>query len=428
MEIKNKITVIDAIMGKGKTTWAINHLNDKQNIDDSFIYVTPYRKEIERLQKNVNMFYKTMYEPELLYDDESQTSRKLFGLIDLLNRNYDIATTHHMFMQLDERTKQLIKDGHYTLILDEVIEPLSEYEIAKLDIEILKSKNEKGESAISIDDKGYVHWNTDVNFKGNTKFYKVRNLARTNSLMCIDGKFFIWVYPPEIFKLFDKIYILTYLFDSSILKGYFDAYNIDYEMKSLDKGKLCEYYEPDHSHFKKLINIYDGKLNEKYKKESSRKKGRKTNPLSTTWYKNNPALISQLANDNYNYYRNCVNSSSEDFLWTCPEEYREKISRNGYKDNWLAFNTRATNDYSNKHKLSYLKNVYIQPGIEQFFNKYKVNFNQDKYALSILIQWIWRSAIRNNEPISIFIPSKRMRDILIMWLNNEKIKDKKYAA
>ncbi|MCY8098196.1 hypothetical protein MOB81_19175, partial [Bacillus atrophaeus] len=34
-------------------------------------------------------------------------------------------------------------------------------------------------------------------------------------------------------------------------------------------------------------------------------------------------------------------------------------------------------------------------------------------------QWIWRSSIRNNDSISIYIPSRRMRSMFIDWLNND---------
>ena len=44
--------------------------------------------------------------------------------------------------------------------------------------------------------------------------------------------------------------------------------------------------------------------------------------------------------------------------------------------------------------------------------------DEDGYALSEMIQFIWRSAIRNNEPIYCYIPSKRMRDLLQGYIDN----------
>ena len=51
--------------------------------------------------------------------------------------------------------------------------------------------------------------------------------------------------------------------------------------------------------------------------------------------------------------------------------------------------------------------------------------NKDKYALSILLQWIWRSRIRNiadsdeNRKIDLYLPSSRMKHILMDWLSPE---------
>lgn len=40
-----------------------------------------------------------------------------------------------------------------------------------------------------------------------------------------------------------------------------------------------------------------------------------------------------------------------------------------------------------------------------------------RWALSEMIQWIWRSAIRDGEDIYIYIPSERMRNLLSDWID-----------
>jgi hypothetical protein len=35
-----------------------------------------------------------------------------------------------------------------------------------------------------------------------------------------------------------------------------------------------------------------------------------------------------------------------------------------------------------------------------------------------MIQWIWRSAIRDGEEVYLYIPSKRMRTLLTDWMDN----------
>ena len=55
--------------------------------------------------------------------------------------------------------------------------------------------------------------------------------------------------------------------------------------------------------------------------------------------------------------------------------------------------------------------------IKQYLERNGATINEDMYALSELVQWTFRSRIREGEPINLYIPSERMRDILINWLN-----------
>ena len=69
----------------------------------------------------------------------------------------------------------------------------------------------------------------------------------------------------------------------------------------------------------------------------------------------------------------------------------------------------------------YFANQFINPNIKDFFNTKKVVVNEDKWALSELLQWIWRGRIRRNEPMNLDIPSKRMRNLLYDWLDNVEV-------
>jgi hypothetical protein len=57
------------------------------------------------------------------------------------------------------------------------------------------------------------------------------------------------------------------------------------------------------------------------------------------------------------------------------------------------------------------------PVIKDYLENDKFKYNEDDYALSALLQWIWRSAIRNGKKVKIYIPSPRMRQLLTDWLN-----------
>jgi hypothetical protein len=47
------------------------------------------------------------------------------------------------------------------------------------------------------------------------------------------------------------------------------------------------------------------------------------------------------------------------------------------------------------------------------------NMDQELYALSEMVQFIWRSRIREGKEIMVYVPSKRMRTLLTDWLNDK---------
>lgn len=62
----------------------------------------------------------------------------------------------------------------------------------------------------------------------------------------------------------------------------------------------------------------------------------------------------------------------------------------------------------------------MHPDIKQFVKHYPIEFDDDLCALSTLLQWIWRSQIRVGKPINIYIPSERMRELLLQWIGECK--------
>jgi hypothetical protein len=77
---------------------------------------------------------------------------------------------------------------------------------------------------------------------------------------------------------------------------------------------------------------------------------------------------------------------------------------------------RATNKYKDKVSLAYLANRYGDPDIHRFFGARGVTLSDDVMALSELVQWVWRSTIREGNPVTVFIPSARMRWLFKRWL------------
>ena len=56
---------------------------------------------------------------------------------------------------------------------------------------------------------------------------------------------------------------------------------------------------------------------------------------------------------------------------------------------------------------------------KKLFSYNNINVDEDYYALDKLIQWIFRSQLRDELPINIYIPSSRMRELLTKWMDGE---------
>lgn len=396
--IISKITVIDSIMGSGKTSWSIQHIN--RNVFDNFLYITPFLDEVNRIIKNTTRDFKQPI---------NKGNGKLDSINELLACQSDIASTHELFKHLDEESRENIKEGNYTLILDEVLNVIEPYDnIRNDDMKLLKESG-----CVTVDDDGFVIWNKEK-IDYDTKYNEIKILADNRSLIYINQKLLLWRYPPEIFTLFDKIYILTYLFESSILKNYFDLYQIEYKQKSISEQDgeyhIIDFFIPDTSIYIKKINIYDGKLNENI--------FQKINGLSVTWFKAkiNQENIKQIKRNLYNYFSNILSAKAETIMWTTFKDYKNKLKGKGYSNQFVSYNCRSTNDYDDRFNLAYCVNVYLHPGITQFFKQKRINIDEDLYGLSEMIQWIWRSRIRKGENINIYIPSMRMRNLLNAWM------------
>lgn len=102
-------------------------------------------------------------------------------------------------------------------------------------------------------------------------------------------------------------------------------------------------------------------------------------------------------------------------MWTTFKNSRNYLKGKGYSKCFVSLNAKGTNDYRNCRGLAYLINLYPSTDLINFFKSYGIYINKDLYALSEMLQWIWRSRIRDNKQIDIYIPSKRMRDLLYRW-------------
>jgi hypothetical protein len=448
------VKVVDSIMGTGKTSWAIEYMN--ANPDKAFIYCTPFLSEVQRIKDSCKQPF---YEP--VFKDGG---RKIDDFNDLIMEGKNIVLTHSTFSNATDETITYLEQGRYTLILDEVLEILTDFNSAcndninRADMSLLMN-----EGFIKVDDYGKVSWVKQS--YDSSKYTNVERVAKRGELFYLDGAMLVWQFPPQIFRTFSEVYLLTYLFDGSFLKPYFEYHDIHYVLQSVDKDddgkyKLVKYRRERGSQYKRLITILDNKKMNNYTHSQ----------LSKSWYvRDKKEDLEQLKKNLVNYFQNITKAKSSEILWTAPKDYykalkgkgysivkivtrkdRERIEKDICKNNpnitdkkkirtlvdknadaekksckcFIPCNARATNIYGDRSVLAYCINLYPNPFIKRYFSnknmvdKTNIVVDDDSFALSTLLQWIWRSRIRNGRPITIYIPSKRMRELLQNWLNS----------
>lgn len=408
MEMRSKpnITVIDSIMGSGKTSWAIQYINDHP--EKNFLYITPFLDEVGRVIESTK-------HRQPFHQPVNKGTGKLNSLSALLEAGKNIASTHELFRSLNADCREKIQQHGYTLILDEVLDVIDTSSCKKIDIEMMKKAG-----LISVEPDGEVKWNPKYADYDGT-FSKIREMTERGILFYDGNTTLIYQLNPAIFLQFTQVFIMTFMFRASVFRYYMDLNNVSYAIKSICRLKeedginserydLVPYYRADVSKYREKIHIYSGSLNQFM--------AQRPTSLSAQWYhtSGNKCYITKIKNNLYNYIRHIHNAKVNEVMWTCFKSDMHKLKGQGYTKGFVPCNCRATNEFSEIKICCYCINLFLNPTITRFFDSKGVYVDQDQYALSEMIQWIWRSAIRNGEDIHVYIPSDRMRRILYDWL------------
>lgn len=408
MEFTAKINIVDMVMGSGKSSAAINYMNT--HTEQRFLYITPLIDEVQRIVDNCrsNKFYTP---------DEEQFGTKLKGIKYLMSKGYNIASTHALFQYFDQEVIDICRNQGYTLVMDEVADVIEPYNISNYDYNVLMEK------FIEVDkNTGLISWRQDVsNYTG--EFDEVKRLCEMKCLGCYGNAIMVWLFPIEVFNMFDEIFILTYMFNAQIQRYYYDFFGLEYsnlyvEGDSVDTYHFTTKYTESRSKvdYNSLIHIIDNnKLNHI---------GDGVYDLSKNWYTRNQdnILMNTLKNNTTNFFRHICNTKSSLNLWTTFKDFKHLISGKGYAKGFEANNCRATNKHRSKTCVAYLINKYLNSVIKQFFLDKNVEVDEDGYALSEMLQFIWRSAIRDGKEITVYIPSSRMRGLLKKWIEDNSFK------
>lgn len=394
------IKVVDARMGRGKTSAAIRYMNERRH-EQRFMFITPYLTEVERVRDACGFI-----------EPKSENQTKTADLRRLLHEGRSVSMTHALFYLMDRSMMNVLRERGYALIVDESLDLISRLNISAKDTKLITQQ------LTTEDENGWLAWN-DSDYEG--RFDDFKRLADTKALFRLDSAL-MNIVSPDVFDTFSEVIMLTYMFDGQYQRGYFDYCGIEYEVVGVETDELGFKFSdkpdsPPPLDLSSLITILDNKRMNRV--------GDSRTALSKNWYagrSNDDEDVKAVRRNLENFFRHHSGDTGGTRIWTTfKTEVRKVVSAGGrFRSSYLPMNIRATNEYREATAVAYLVNRFCDPNITKFFAEKNIHIDNEAFALSEMLQFIWRSAIRDNKPITLYIPSKRMRDLLVNWINETK--------
>ena len=406
------INIVEAPMGAGKTTAAINYMRAHGGDEDiRFMFVTPYLEEVERVRRAL---------PEMYFYEPQSAPTKTIDVRRLIQRNENIATTHRLLSLFDEETIELLNNRDYVLILDEAPSVFDEFDITPMDVDNILTKH------AHKDKDGMLVWDDD-GYRG--RYDDIKTMAYRGALgLYSDDNYPFWIMPVPVFRSFVAVYVLTYMFDTQMQRYYYDMWGLDYHRMTV-RGDTLDTYEFAEGVSELSPQAYADKIHildkDRYLRIgcSSRMLVPNTTDtvLSKAWYarQQNTGLLEELRTHTESFFRNCSCTGTNENMWTTFSSYKNILKGKGYTKGFVPLNMRATNKYADKAAIAYLVNVFPNPIYANFLLAHGVELDNEAYATSSMVQFLFRSGVRNGKDIQVYMPSIRMRTLLERWLEGE---------
>lgn len=410
--MQTKIELLDSIMGSGKTQGVIQWmLNNPQN---KYLYVSPMLTEVEERIPTACQALEFTYPCTEEYKTKGQ------HLLKLLEEGCNVSFTHSLFTDLTKQHLALIRKHEYVLIVDEEVAFIEPYK-GNYSRDDIVSLEKAGHIRVEEDNLGRVVWQWyDDNEMNDTAYSKLKRMSDLGMLYCAkrDRKIMVVHLPIELVQSSRRVILLTYLFKGSVMESFID-------LKGIEIVPFKEVVPPKTTKdvltkAKSLITFID----------TTTTKAVSNLSMSSTWYSKNAtaADLEKVSNAIFSVYRKF--GDKESFIFTAPKsladyEYvkEERLKRNIIhkkmpKDvDWIYCGTKATNMWSHKSIAVHAYNRYVNTAIKAYLQDYGTPPDDDMFALSEMVQWIFRTCIRNDEPLQLCILNNRMKGLLCNWLN-----------
>ena len=434
------IKILDCLCGQGKSTFVKNMI--AENPQKKYLYIAPYLSECHRFAGTAYDLKDVRKKPLFVQDSKwdyvhveptnpyerslthlnfrhpntrNSEGSKEASLCNLLSAGHNIVSTHALFTDLGSNAIASAKD--YTLIIDETVN-VYELDSRKKDVDYCLNHE-----LMYLDADGITLRFNRANLgvaKGGedtavgSRYEDLAVQCDLGQLLFVNGKAVVWELSIELIKSFKEVWVCTYMFENSDMCSYFKKHELEYEYVQIDGAKRSV----DVAHLIEVVT--DRKLNsvgEIVELSSSASKRDLKDDAKSGLKKN--FIRDSLKNNLHNLVNQKWKAKADDRLWTAYKDQEKHIGNSKYSKQFLAFNYKATNEFINVHHVAFMLDVYQNPLVQQVCLERGVETSNDHFAISTLIQFVFRSAVRKGEPIKLYLPSLRMRKLLERWKNGE---------
>ena len=405
---QSAIKIIDKPCGLGKTTSMINGFEPLKK----YLVIVPLLTEVQRVIEQSRRV--AFVQP---HSNDNDRNTKFSSLEEHLLLGCNVVTTHKMYESIVPLAKSGLLDD-YHIIIDEVPDSVTQVS-TKSETSIDEFYISSGYMTVDSQSglvKPTQKWIDAEDRVSDTLSSQILKAAMTGCLYLQDKKMFIWALPKVILEAGVSCTVLTYKSEGSLFLAYLRKIGVGFEV---ERDVLLEKQFIEAA--ARLITIEDmPSLSKQILSFTGQSKGQS----NQTYCKKVSTSLKNLRERKMN------GVAVKDILITCKKDAWivsnndntklgsfAKGSRLG-EANWIANTTRGTNDYSHCSHLVYLYDQHPNHIIMRWLGDSSSEF-KNAYALTELIQWVWRSRIRNGEPITLYLPSNRMRSLFKSWLYSQ---------
>lgn len=367
-------------------------------------------------------------------EEDYKRCTKYEDFIRLLRMGANISSTHQLFTRYTDEACELIREGGYTLIIDECLDTFHMEAISSGDLDIMMSAGTievAGDTIVATPGGGERLYQSKAlrEYGLRLQNHTLHILRRTKDKDARPTSYGLWSLNRRALEAFKNVYILTYLFETQDMYYYFQLENIPYEYIGIEQDDVGLHFSetgsfvPTYtSHITDKIHILlDDKLNEI---------GDAPNALNVSWYADRSRFDPTALNKNLRTFgerrgapvgpapqKDGVVGDTRRMVTTY-KRWKSKITQKGWKQTWVPYTQKGINSMRNRDVLAFLVNLYQNGTKMAYFARNGVTYDQDGFALSNMIQWVWRSAIRDGDEIWLYVPSARMRTLFTEWMKD----------